>query len=105
MNIQYYIENMIKIQENFLIYLEKEDNIEENFQKLINLLESQNIRSNEHFLKAFLYLLVKISHNHHRHINFFAKIEKIIQVFKDAITNFFTNYHHFCKIYTFKKYI
>ena len=88
---QEYIGILTDIQENILIYLDADVNIEENYQNLYNKFEQVKIRENKHELRLLLHLLVNISNNHHRCHDFFKKIERILQFFKNDITKHYTN--------------
>lgn len=86
-----YTDKMKQIQNSFLEFLEKEDNIEENYQNLTKLIKDQKIEDNQLELKSFLHLISKIAKNHYRNPNFFDKIKQILQIIKNSINNFFTN--------------
>ena len=90
-----YLDKMKKIQENLLEFIDNEDNVEEKFQNLINLLKDQKFRDNENDLKSFLYLVLRIANNHHRKEGFFNKIERILTFFKDEIRKFYLNFEIF----------
>ena len=94
MNIQDYLDKMKTIQSNLLQFIDSE-NIEENFQNLIQILDDQKIRNNRHELKSFLYLILKISNNHHRSPDFFKKIGKILVFFSDEMKNYYSNFEIF----------
>ena len=82
MNIDKYIEEMKRIQEGIINYLDYETNIEERY---------QNILENRYKLKSLLYLLLKISNNHYRDHDFFSKIERLFIFFKDEMKQYFSN--------------
>lgn len=86
-----YTDKMKQIQNDFLEFLEKEDNIEENYQNLTKLIKDQKIGDNRLELRSFLHLISKIAKNHYRNPNFFDKIKQILQNIKNSIKNFFTN--------------
>lgn len=71
-----YLEKMKAIQTNILQYLEGSEDLEENYENIIKSIDDNKIIENQHELKPFLHLLVKIANNHHRKVNFFEKIEK-----------------------------
>lgn len=73
MELQEYLEKKKTIQHNLLDFLEKDDETEENYQNLIKLISDQKIPKDRQELKSFLYLISKISNNHHRTINLFDK--------------------------------
>ncbi|KAK8849272.1 hypothetical protein M9Y10_018640 [Tritrichomonas musculus] len=91
MDIQEYIEKLRNIQQSILTFIENEDNNEENYENFNNNLEEQNIKNDQEDLKIFLHMIAKISNNHHRSINFFMKIEKILDTLKTDIQSNFTN--------------
>lgn len=91
MSIQQYIDKMKKIQEEVLAFINNDDDIEQNFQKLIEHLEYQNIKKDKHEFKSFLYLISNISSNHHRSAEFNTKIDQILQYFSQTISENFTN--------------
>ena len=80
-----YLQNIENIQENILIFIENEDNQEENYQNLIQLFNDQKILDSPSEIKLILTLISKISDNHYRLPNFFSKLEQIILFFKDAM--------------------
>uniref|UniRef100_UPI002FE02BBD hypothetical protein n=1 Tax=Helicobacter typhlonius TaxID=76936 RepID=UPI002FE02BBD len=81
MNAQKYLEDMYKIQDNLLDYLDDEEKDQEKFQSLISILDQMNIHNNQHDAKLILHLLLQISNNHHRNIYFMSKIFEILQYF------------------------
>ena len=91
MSIQDYIEKFQTIQADLIDFIKNEDNVEENYQNLVNYIEEQEIRMDKHELKLFLNLLSKIADNYHRYESFFEKIEKIILLFKSEMKNYYTN--------------
>ena len=86
-----YFSEMEQLQENILDLIENNDNTEENFQKLTDNITKFNISEKEPLLVEFLHLIVNISNNHNRGLNFFANIERILKLFKDQIKNIFSN--------------
>ena len=95
MNLIEYIEAKKEMQEILFQYLDNEDNINANYQLLIDIIKKQNFEDDKHEFKLFLYLLSKILKNHHREPQFFNKIEQIILNFKQEIIKNFTNYDIF----------
>lgn len=67
------------------------ENDDENFDKLLQTIEEQNIANIGQEFEHFLKLIVCIANHHKRHQNFFVKIEKILLFFKEKIVNFMTN--------------
>lgn len=91
MDIQQYLDEMRKIQENLLIFLDGDHNDDENFSNLIKLFDDLKIREDKHILKQLLYLITRISGNYHRGPNFFHKLEQILNFFKNEIKKYFSN--------------
>ena len=88
-NAKEFLEVMKKIQKNLLDFLEHDDNNEEQYQNLINIFDDIKIHDNQFKIKPLLYLILKISNNHHREPEFSSKIEKILQLFKEDMKNIF----------------
>ncbi|KAK8852942.1 hypothetical protein M9Y10_017937 [Tritrichomonas musculus] len=103
MDIQEFVKKQREIQKSLLDFIENENDNEENFQNLINILENQNIRDDRSGLKSFLYLIVKVSNNHYRTKDFFEKIEKILLSFTNEIKIFFSNLEIFKLFHSNKK--
>ena len=95
MSIQEYIEKKKELQEKLIKYLDNQNNEEENFTNLINLIQDQQLQADKHEMKIFLYILNQISNHHHRHFHFIEKIEKIIHNFQEKIQKEFTKYEVF----------
>ena len=91
MNVNEILDEMKKIQTNLLDFLEHADNNEEKFQNLLNIFDDIKIHDNQFKIKPLIYSILKISNNHHREPEFFSKIEKILQLFKDDLKKYFTN--------------
>ena len=85
------LEEMKKIQENIIDFIENEDNVEEKFQNLLNMIKDFKIRDNLYKLKLLVHLISKISCDHHRGTNFFSKIEQILCVFKEDLRKYFSS--------------
>ncbi|KAK8888553.1 hypothetical protein M9Y10_033284 [Tritrichomonas musculus] len=96
MSIEENLEKSQGIQKILLDYIEKEENVEEDFGNLSKKLNEKKIKDDINELKLFLHLLTKISNNHNRISNFFYKIEKIILFFEDQIKKYFSNREIFC---------
>lgn len=71
MDIQSYYEKNEKLQQGILDFLDDNNNMEENYQNLQAMFDHQHIKEDIHELKLLLYLINKISKNHHRSPNFF----------------------------------
>ena len=86
MNLQHYLTVIKSIQTNIIIYLDREDNIEENFQNIIKIFDDEKILENLNKIKLIFHLLLELTNNHYRLLNFFSKIERIFLYFKDSMT-------------------
>ena len=82
MSMQEYIRNMKNMQMNLLEFLDEEGDSEEIYQNLVNFIQDKKILENTHMLDSFLYLLSMICNNHNRSINFFTKVQQILQFLK-----------------------
>ena len=91
MSSQAYLNAMKDIQENIVSFLEEEANSEENFLIIENNLNDTKISDDKYYFLSLMYLISKICDNHHRLPNFFAKIERILQIFKKDIKKIFSN--------------
>lgn len=91
MSIQEHFDQMRTIQRTILNYLEKEDVLEEFYENLIQIFQEKKINENKLKFESVLHLLSIISHNHHRELKFFKKIEKILLFFKNDFQKFYTN--------------
>lgn len=87
-----YIEKMKYIYEIIIDYLEAEDALAEtrSFENLFKYFQEQKIRENKYDLKEILHIIIRISNNHHRTINFSEKIEKVLTSFQDDIKQTFS---------------
>ena len=96
MNFQEYSNKMKDIQSKFLEFLDNEDNIEENYENLINLIKDQE--RNQHEIKIIVNIIATVTNHHHRSPNFFDKIERLLLFLKKNIlltgkfNNFFKNW-------------
>ena len=84
MNYKEYIDKNKEIQNELLLFLDKEDEIEENYQNLHKLITSYKIIDNEHELKSFLYLITNICNNHYQTPSFISKIERLFDSLKES---------------------
>ena len=91
MSSEEFLEEMKKIQANLIDFLEHDDNNEEKYQNLIKIFDDIKIHDNQFKIKSLFYLILKISNHHHREPEFFSKIEKILQLFKDDMKKYFPN--------------
>lgn len=86
---------MKNIQKKVLEFLENEESTEKNYQNLINYFQKQKLKDNSNQIKELLYIILKISNNHHRTVHFFDKIKQILQFFRKEIDFYFTNFDIF----------
>ena len=91
MNVAKYLDEMKDMQETFLEFLENIESIEENFKKLKIKFENMKIRDNKHDFRLVLHFISSICDNYCRSPSIFDKIERILQLFKADIKNYYTN--------------
>ena len=85
------IGKMKDFQSLLLDFLDKEDQSEENYQKIVNFLSTYNLSENKRELKLFLTFIQKVFHNHHRSSNFYSNIFLVISIFLDDMKHNFSN--------------
>lgn len=78
MDPEHYLEEMKKIQENLLNFIDEETGVDENFQNLKVVFDEFKTVDDKNILKSTLHLLSRVIDNNHRGPSFFDKIEKII---------------------------
>ncbi|KAK8842482.1 hypothetical protein M9Y10_026071 [Tritrichomonas musculus] len=93
--LQNYLHKIKKIQNSVLQYIDDEQNLEENFQNLLQMLNDQKILEDRPTFKLILHLISTISNNHHRSPTFSSKFERILNQIKNDITKNFSNYEIF----------
>ncbi len=93
--LQEYINEMKKIQEHILQFIENDDIIEENFQNLNQQLNDQKILENRSFFKQFLHIVSSISNNHYRSPTFFSKIERVLKHIRPRLEESFSKFEIF----------
>lgn len=93
MNISANLSKMKNIQDSLLIFLESQNDMENDFQIFQTKIEQDNI-IDKYFLD-FLNLLLKIADNHHRTLDFNSRIDRILLFFKDSLTKCFSNHRLF----------
>ncbi|KAK8857658.1 hypothetical protein M9Y10_016064 [Tritrichomonas musculus] len=91
MDFQSYIDKKIEVQNSILLFIDDKKDIKANFQNLTNFLNNPKLLEDQQELKEILYLISKITKNHHRDEDFFNKIEKILLLIKDPIQKIFSN--------------
>ena len=88
MTIEHHFEKDKDVQQKMLEFLDTNDNLEENYQ---NLMDSINKLDEESKLPELLYLILRISNHHQRTPNFFTKIERILINYKEEIKQTYSN--------------
>lgn len=91
MNISQYLINYKEIQQNLMRFLDDEENIEENFENIIQSIKNKQILNEKNELKSILYLISNIANNHKRSTLFNNKIEKVIKYCQQPISNLLSN--------------
>lgn len=86
-----YLQQMQEFQNRFIAFLDSEENIEENYENLIQLIPKSFFGSDEYEIKPILYIISKVSKNHHRYPNFTEKVTKILKNMKETMKNNFSN--------------
>ena len=82
---------MKSIHENILQFLDDEENKYEDALDDERIKIFQRNQFDKQELKSILYLISNISENHHRNSSFFEKINTIINLLKNQITQTFSN--------------
>lgn len=85
------LDRMKKVQNYLLSFIDTEEDIEESYQLITDIIVNEKIYENIQEFKLMLTLITRISNNHHRYVNFFPKIEKIILDIKAEIVQNFSN--------------
>lgn len=91
MNLQEYIEQKKIIQKNLLEFIEKDEDTEAIYQNLLQCFKDMKILEDQYEIKSTLYIISNIANNHHRDLDFFNKLEKVLLFFKDSMKNKFTS--------------
>lgn len=95
MNVQELFEHMKIIHNAVLKFLDNDNNEEENFQNLQNILNERKIIEDKHELVLLLHLILKIGNYHKRGPSFFNKIEQILVQLQDELIKKFSNHEIF----------
>ena len=90
-----YFKKMKDIEEKLLIFLDKQDELNENFLIFNEFLQDHKLSENKYELKSFLYLIAAISKNYHRSQDFFTKIELILKSLQEKIKNYYHSFEIF----------
>lgn len=72
----------------FMRYIDNEEDSEENFVNLCNLINEQKIKSDITEFRLFLRFIDNISSNHYRNKYFLSKIEKILLLFREEFNKY-----------------
>ena len=95
MEILNFFDLQISFHNQLLYYIEDNDDDDNTFSILINILKSMKLEMNPNLLNDVLHLLSKFSKHHHRYPFFFRKIEKILFHMKDEIKRTLSNFSLF----------
>ena len=90
-NVEKFLEEYKSIYDKYLNFIENEENIEENYMILTQIIEDAKIKDFQHKLRLFLRMVISIANNHQHCPNFYAKIDKTLKYFKDDIKKYFLN--------------
>ena len=84
------IDKMSEVQSSILDFIDDNDEVnqQDNYANLVAIFEKEK---NKHELKLILYMLSRISNEHHRCPDFFNKIFTILDIIKDDIKKQFTS--------------
>ena len=91
MNVKDVSETMKNVQLNLLNFLDKDYDVEENFQILKAIFDEQDFQNKKYFLNSLFHLITEISNNHNRSANFYEKIERVLDYFKNSIKQNYSN--------------
>lgn len=65
---------MLDIYEHFLAYIDNQDPVsEEDYTNLLQVIDKHCIKKNKEQFRQFIKLLINISNDHNRQVNFFKK--------------------------------
>ena len=88
MSIEDFLNTMKKIQEKLEAFIDAENDTEEHYQELVDIIKDTKIVNDLQQLKVFFYLIVNISNNHKRSHDFYNKIDDILTKYKDIIKKY-----------------
>ncbi|KAK8838322.1 hypothetical protein M9Y10_035745 [Tritrichomonas musculus] len=91
MSIEKCLGNMKSVYEGLLNFIDDDRNEAINFENLNKIFQDIKIRDDKFDLKLFFHLIVSICNNHHSCPNFFDKIDRIVNYFKDDIKKYYSN--------------
>ena len=96
MESQIYIELKKALHQSLLEFIDgQEREEEESYTNLVAQIKEQKIAEDKNELKSVLYLILRVSNNHHRTTDFFSKIETILFLLQKPIKKFLSNYEVF----------
>lgn len=102
MEIQQYISIKKDFQNLLIEYIDPDCDTEETFTKIIQYFENQKIFKDIYEFKEILNIISNFSDNHYRTIDFFIRIEQLLQYLKDQIQKQLTN-EEIYQIFQFNK--
>lgn len=91
MEVQNFIKEMKEINSKLLVYLDKQESSEADYQLIIQLLNDLKIRENKHKLRDVVHIMAEIYSNHHGKQAFYSKLERIFLFLKNDIKQTFSN--------------
>ena len=91
MSIPILLEKMKRIQHYLFDFLEKDQDSQEHYATLNSFLTKENIKDNQHELKAFLILLCNIVNNHRYTVPYFNRVTQILRQFKPQILQYYSS--------------
>ena len=89
------LDKKINFQTCLLEYLDNEEDIEYNFQNLVEIFKKLEFDEKKAELREFLKVLIIIANNHHRSAFFLEKIDRILLHLTDTIKQSFSNFEIF----------
>ena len=91
MDFQNYVDEKKMFYGIFMSYIESQSEASDEYQTLINYLETKELGGSRDELEDVLHLILKLSKNHFRHPTFWSKIEAILIFLENDIKQTFTN--------------
>ena len=90
--IQKYINEKKELYTTLMEFLEQEDDSDQSFKNLINLIHQQKLEESREKLEEFLILITNVANNHHREKSLFKKLFQIIQQYESQIKQTYSNF-------------
>ena len=103
MDVEQYLNKQKMLNIHLLDFIDNCDDSQDDYTNLITDINNQNILENKKEFELFLHLLLLIANNHHRHSNFFSKIDQILTYLIPKITQNFSNTEIFNIFHTNKR--